>query len=65
MWKIKALKALDKKLNIEVDGGINLETASLTAKAGANFFVAGNAILGAKNPTKAYEELLKTVKKKK
>lgn len=63
--KITALRKPDKKLNIEVDGGINLETAHLAAKAGANFFVVGNAILGAKNPRKSYEELLKTVKKKK
>lgn len=59
--KITALKALDKKLNVEVDGGINLETAVLAAKAGADFFVAGSAIICAKNPKKAYEELLDAV----
>ena len=56
--KIKSLRLLNKKINIEVDGGVNVETARLAAKAGANFFVAGNAILGAKSPRKAYEELL-------
>jgi ribulose-phosphate 3-epimerase len=30
--------------DIEVDGGINLETAPLAAKAGANILVAGNAV---------------------
>ncbi len=38
----------EKKLNadIEVDGGINRETAALCAAAGANVFVAGSAIFG-------------------
>ncbi len=59
--KIKALRNLNKKINIEVDGGINFDTIRLASKAGANMFVAGNAILNAKNPKKAYEELLNSV----
>jgi ribulose-phosphate 3-epimerase len=47
--KIKTLrqKALDlglRTLDIEVDGGINLETAKEVIKAGANVLVAGSAI---------------------
>lgn len=61
--KISALRKLDRKINIEVDGGINLTTAPLAAKAGANMFVAGNAIFSAKNPQKAYKDLLKRIKK--
>ncbi|MEM4240028.1 MAG: ribulose-phosphate 3-epimerase [Candidatus Woesearchaeota archaeon] len=36
------------KLDIEVDGGINKDTAPLAVKAGANILVAGNAIHKAK-----------------
>ena len=32
------------KFEIEVDGGVNLETAALVAKAGADILVAGNAV---------------------
>lgn len=32
------------KFEIEVDGGVNLETASIVAKAGADILVAGNAV---------------------
>jgi len=46
--KIKKLKAQSSKLkinlDIEVDGGINLETAKEVVKAGANVLVAGSAI---------------------
>jgi ribulose-phosphate 3-epimerase len=36
-------------LDIEVDGGINAETAGRVAAAGANVFVAGTAVFGAKD----------------
>ena len=53
LLKIKELRAiLDKrKLNvdIEVDGGINLETAADVVRAGANVLVAGSAIYYAKD----------------
>ena len=35
---------------LEVDGGINRQTLELTRRAGADTFVAGNAIFSAKNP---------------
>lgn len=38
---------------IEVDGGISLETAPLAAEAGADTFVAGNAVFGAPEPAEA------------
>jgi ribulose-phosphate 3-epimerase len=51
--KIKALKSLvvSRKLSvdIEVDGGISLETAKEVIKAGANVLVAGSAIFYSKN----------------
>lgn len=51
--KINALAQIKKDkgytFQIEVDGGINTETASQTLKAGAEVFVAGNAIFKAKS----------------
>ena len=40
-------------LGIQVDGGIDERTAALAASAGANVFVAGNAIFGAEHPAEA------------
>jgi len=34
----------DRPIDIEVDGGINAETAELAARAGANAFVAGSSV---------------------
>ena len=47
--KIAAVKAMigDRPIQIEVDGGITVETAPLVAKAGANALVAGSAVFGA------------------
>ncbi|MBQ7956520.1 MAG: ribulose-phosphate 3-epimerase [Clostridia bacterium] len=50
MEKISALKEklreTGKTIDIQVDGGINEETVSVAAKAGANVFVAGSAVFG-------------------
>jgi len=44
--KIARLRQMfdDRPVHIEVDGGVNPETASLCAKAGADVLVAGNAV---------------------
>ena len=44
--KIARLKLMigDRPIRIEVDGGVNPETAALCAAAGADAFVAGNAV---------------------
>ena len=42
---------------LQVDGGINLETISLAAEAGADTFVAGSAVFGAENPELAIHQL--------
>jgi ribulose-phosphate 3-epimerase len=51
--KVRQLRALaDRKnpsLEIEVDGGVKVETAGLVAAAGANVLVAGTAVFGAKD----------------
>ena len=42
---------------IEVDGGINTETAALCVKHGADYIVAGNSIFGAPDPAKALKDI--------
>ena len=44
-------------MDIQVDGGINLKTAPLAARAGANILVAGSAVFNAQDMTKAVAEL--------
>ncbi|WP_027414542.1 ribulose-phosphate 3-epimerase [Aneurinibacillus terranovensis] len=39
-------KGLDEKVEIEIDGGINAETAGLITQAGATCLVAGSAVFG-------------------
>jgi ribulose-phosphate 3-epimerase len=39
---------------IEVDGGIDADTAGGVAAAGAGLFVAGSAVFGAGDPAAAY-----------
>jgi ribulose-phosphate 3-epimerase len=46
-----------KHVDIEVDGGINLETAKEVIKAGANVLVAGSAIFYSKNYAATIKEL--------
>ncbi|KAI8476673.1 MAG: hypothetical protein J3K34DRAFT_516264 [Monoraphidium minutum] len=45
--KVTALRAAHPGLVIQVDGGVNAETARLAAAAGANALVAGTAVFGA------------------
>jgi ribulose-phosphate 3-epimerase len=41
-------------VTVEVDGGINEETAGPCAQAGANLLVTGSAVFGADDPPAAY-----------
>lgn len=64
--RIKALRKLIDRVNpkceLEVDGGIDLKTAPICARAGAGVFVAGTSIFGASNgPRLATAELLQAV----
>ena len=49
--KIRQLRALadarNPSLDVEVDGGVNADTAAVVAAAGANVLVAGTAVFGA------------------
>lgn len=44
-------------VHIEVDGGINVETAPLVKKAGADVLVAGSAVFGADEPGRVLRRL--------
>ena len=59
--KIKAIREHrdGQTIDIQVDGGINTQTVIQASKAGANIFVAGNAIFGSDNPT----EVIKSIRK--
>ncbi|MBN1823075.1 MAG: ribulose-phosphate 3-epimerase [Endomicrobiales bacterium] len=63
LTRIELLRRIkeEKKLNlhIQVDGGINAETAVAAVKAGAEVLVAGQSVFGEKDPAKA----LKSIKK--
>ena len=62
--KIEELKKMiDQKgmeVDIEVDGGINVENIAQVARAGANVFVAGNAVFGSQD----YAETIALMRKK-
>ncbi|HUE08431.1 MAG TPA: ribulose-phosphate 3-epimerase [Acidimicrobiales bacterium] len=53
----EAIEADGLTLDIEVDGGIDPETAPLAARAGANVFVAGSAVFGHPRPWEAAEAI--------
>lgn len=59
--KISKLSELKKRnnynLEIEVDGGINMDTVPDVVRAGAEVLVAGNAIFGNEDPGKACRQL--------
>lgn len=45
--KIGEIRKMSREISIQVDGGINANTAALCAKAGADVFVVGTASFGA------------------
>jgi len=47
--KVRSLRSAKPNLQIEIDGGVNLETFALAREAGVNIFVIGSAIFSAKN----------------
>ena len=61
MEDVRMLRAMIKEagyhIDIQVDGGINAETAAIAAEAGANVFVAGSAGFKAKDTKKAIADI--------
>ncbi len=55
--KVERLAPLVGKAAIEVDGGVDTQTAAPLAAAGAQLFVAGSAVFGADEPAAAYAEI--------
>ncbi|HEU5106063.1 MAG TPA: ribulose-phosphate 3-epimerase [Solirubrobacterales bacterium] len=56
--KVERLMPLVGGAAIEVDGGVDKETAGPLAAAGAQLFVAGSAVFGAAEPASAYTEIV-------
>lgn len=56
--KLERLAPLVGAAPIEVDGGVDKETAAPLAAAGAHLFVAGSAVFGAAEPAAAYAEIV-------
>ena len=57
MHKVKRARSLNPDLDLEVDGGINADTAKLSIENGANVLVAGTSIFHSKDYAKAIREL--------
>lgn len=59
--KIKNLRKLinevELPIEIQVDGGVNLDTISAVTQAGADVLVAGSAVFGAADPAQAIKQL--------
>jgi len=56
--KVRRVRAmLGDRIAVEVDGGVNAQTAVDCAEAGATWFVAGSAIFGSDDPAAAFREI--------
>ncbi len=55
--KIERLAAIVAGAKIEVDGGVDVNTAGAVAAAGASLLVAGSAVFGADDPAQAYLDI--------
>ncbi len=59
--KVRELRALiqetGSQAQIEIDGGVNMETGRQLAEAGADILVAGSFVFGAQNPSQTIDAL--------
>ncbi len=55
--RIKALKEINNKLKIQIDGGVNEKTAKKLKESGADILSTGSYIMKSKNPIKAIKIL--------
>ncbi len=60
--KIKQVRKISHRLNIETDGAMKVGTARIAAMKGADMIVAGSAIMLSDNPKKAIKALRDDVK---
>jgi ribulose-phosphate 3-epimerase len=60
--KVARLGRVAGDARIEVDGGIDTDTAASVAEAGASLFVAGSAVFGAADPAVAYTAIAAAAK---
>jgi len=60
--KVKDIRKLKPKLDIEIDGSVNLKTINRASDSGANSFVVGSFLQKSKNPKKAIEDLKKRIR---
>lgn len=56
------IKSQKRKIRLEVDGGINLDNIKEIAKAGADTFVSGSTIFGAKDYKEIIDKFRETLK---
>ncbi len=54
---LKLIKKYNKNIDIEIDGGINADTAQIAVDAGANVLVAGSYVYNATNIKEAIDSL--------
>ena len=57
MDKVRALRTARPVFDIQVDGGINEQTAKTAVQAGANILVAGSYVFGAPDAAQAIASL--------
>ncbi|XKL59199.1 hypothetical protein PGB90_000215 [Kerria lacca] len=62
MEKVRWLRSNYPSLDIEVDGGVGLDTIEQCAEAGANMIVSGTAVTGSTDPKSVITKLRETVK---
>jgi ribulose-phosphate 3-epimerase len=55
----REIDQLNLKIFLQVDGGVSKETIQIARNAGANCFVAGNAVFKSENPNQMLQELRK------
>ncbi|EUD69052.1 ribulose-phosphate 3-epimerase [Plasmodium inui San Antonio 1] len=63
MRKVSFIRKKYKDLNIQVDGGLNIETTEISASHGANVIVAGTSIFKADNPKFVIDTMRESVRK--
>ncbi len=59
MTRVRAI--VGEHVAVQVDGGIEPDTATRCRHAGANVFVAGSAIFGTPDPGEAYRAIARAV----